>query len=198
MCGLHVNSALAALESSGCCRARDGRPDAYRRRRDHHRHRLRASLAAVRGVLAAATNRCHVGDIWDGIAKQARPRDDLATRDHPPSPTLTAVYWAALGTLFAVIASLIVSGWLARPGQWWTLALGELTAITLGMIARRLKHVRPPPVPRPRVDSCIRVRTARRLDRTCWWVRTATHLRACPCVCHPSRTRRRRVLAMRC
>jgi hypothetical protein len=85
-----------------------------------------------------------VRQLWRDVAEQTRVRDEHQARESPQPPSYGAMYWSAVGAFLAVIASMSLSAQLAQLGHWWTLALGEVAATVLGVLACRIKILRVP------------------------------------------------------
>lgn len=98
----------------------------------------RDSLSALPTTLDPALAR----QLWQDVAEHAHVRDEHDAREAPQPRSYGAMYWTAVGAFLAVIASLSLSAQMARLGHWWTLALGEVAAIALGVLVRRIRSLR--------------------------------------------------------
>lgn len=90
------------------------------------------------GVDADAVRR-----LWNALDKQVRVRDDREQALTPPLPTLSWLYWTALGVVMFGALSFLFSLEAGRIfHSWWAWSIATALLACFGLAARRVRSLR--------------------------------------------------------
>jgi len=98
--------------------------------------------ALVRGTAEHHVDADAVRRLWNALDNQVRVRDERAHALTPPLPTLSRVYWTALGVVVLGLLSFLLSleAWeVFHP--WWAWSISIVVLACVGLAARRARSL---------------------------------------------------------